>query len=170
MIGRFSPLTTYHLAVIQQMTGSRIVLVTQSFDSKNPIPPSLKIDMIRRAVPNATIIGCKHVIDGLTQIGKLHTNAQITLHCGSDRSEDYQRLNTYTETTGVTIKTVVTHRREADQHSASYVRSLAQAGDYQRFESVCGLAVTDAEVAYHLIRENASIQSKVGPQSIKHHD
>lgn len=162
IIGRFNPLTTFHKSIISTMTGQRFVVTTSSHDEhRNPIQPSTKLRMLEATFQTelspVRVMLCKDAIDALFVVGEAIKDAEIILHCGSDRGDDYQRLNRYTDQAGVTIKEVIVHDRLSEEHSATYLRQSAIRGDRDTFDRLCALTPEHREQVYNLIRRYASV-------------
>lgn len=161
MVGRFNPLTIYHLEAMNKMPTTRntVIAATRSQgDDKNPIPlgqkwTSLDRALTARGVPPYVSILCDNVLDGILQC-RTFLMREIILYCGSDRADDYLRLNTYTEPEGIRVVDVVCIDRTDDHHSATYLRELAILGKKKEFKALCGYIGRDKDAAYHAIRSH----------------
>ncbi len=166
LVGRFNPLTRYHLRLIESMPHPRAIAVTGSIGRKDPLDIATKLTLMGNTIKDVSsnepfeLFHAKHVIDALKQLGTFPTPRPVVLHCGTDRVEDYQRLNTYTHETGVEIVSVVEHVRLEAVHSATYLRLLATTSQEPEFIETCGYTqLSDRQLAYDMIRSYyASVQ------------
>lgn len=166
IVGRFNPLTVYHRDVIEQIAGPCVIAITGSIGPKDPLPLNLKMRLTQEVVDSQHqvnpryLIPAKDVLDAVRTVGLKFNCPNVILHCGSDRAGDYQRLNTYAHETGVESISVVGYEREHENHSATYLRSLAVNGMYDEFMSMCGYAHrADCILVYDAIRSYyASVQ------------
>lgn len=178
-VGRFNPLTTYHMGIIQQMQGHKVIVATKTYGIKDPIHVASKMMMLNAAIvkkprTSMDLLEARDIMEALTLAGhaaaKLELSNEIILHCGTDRAVTYQRLNRYTEETGVVINRIVVHDRLDDTHSATHLRSLAVAGQWNEFQKLCGYATTQHKsMAYNMIRmHHGSLQGQTISPAIKH--
>lgn len=161
MVGRFNPLTIYHLDVINNMPLERSVIgMTKSEgDDKNPLSCGMKDQFLERALldradPVRVHFHCNDVLHAVFQCKEIYRVNEVVLYCGSDRAQDYFRLNTYTEPEGIRIVDVVGINRLDDQHSATYLRELAKLGRKKEFKELCGYVGRDKDAAYAAIRSH----------------
>ena len=156
MVGRFNPLTVHHAAVINQMPdGQSVVATTMSEgNDKNPIRTKYKLDFMANALTAYPIFECTDVINGILQCKTLYGADEVILYCGSDRAQDYLRLNTYTEPEGIRVVDVVCVDRLDEKHSATYLRELAKLGKEKEFKALCGYSGRDRDAAYKMIRSH----------------
>lgn len=159
MVGRFNPLTIYHLDAIRKMPDHQtLVATTRSYgDKNNPLNAGDKWIYLDRALtthirPTLVSIRCDNVIDAVLQCKTINLSTEVVLYCGSDRAEDYLRLNTYTEPEGIRIVDVVSIDRLDVHHSATHLRELAVLGKKKEFKALCGYVGRDKDKAYHAIR------------------
>lgn len=161
IVGRFNPLTVHHLAIITAMKGQKLIMVTGTSGPNDPLAVDDKINFMKSTIhkidPSAMILHARNVIDALEIAGdvaqKNGVSNNITLHCGSDRADGYRRLNTYTNQTGVVIKDIIIHSREDDRHSATHLRALANAKNWNGFQGLCGYSnIKDVASAYKMIQ------------------
>lgn len=154
LVGRLNPMTIYHRDLIEQ-NRIRYIFLTGTEDAEsNPIPARLKVDMTLEAFRhvNYTVVQCSGVFDAIQKARAFWAPEHITLHCGSDRAADYQRLNTYSKELGLKELVVQSYDRLDDQHSATHLRQLAKDGNFKEFEQLCGYRPHHIEVAYEVIR------------------
>lgn len=156
MVGRFNPLTAYHYEVINSMPdGQSVVAVTRTVgDKKNPLELEEKLNLMAGSITAYPIFDCADVLDAVLQCKTLYGATEVILYCGSDRAQDYLRLNTYTEPEGIRVVDVVCVARLDDTHSATHLRSLARQGLKEEFKAVCGYAGKDRDTAYEMIRNH----------------
>lgn len=160
LVGRFNPLTVYHLDVIRTLPMYHSVVattITQGND-KNPLSYPDKYRWMDRALIQAarynTLFPCTDVLDAIKNTHRIFGCEEIVLHCGSDRAEDYLRLNSYTEPEGIRIVDVQSIARLDCDQSATYLRELAKQGRKKEFKQLCGYVGRDKDHAYKAIRDH----------------
>lgn len=161
MVGRFNPLTIYHLDAIRKMPENQTLIATtrSQGNDRNPLNAGDKWIFLDRALttyirPTLVSIRCDDVLDAVLHCKTLTLSTEVVLYCGSDRAEDYLRLNTYTEPEGIRVVDVVCIERLDDHHSATYLRELAVLGKKKDFKALCGYVGRDKDKAYHAIRNH----------------
>lgn len=161
MVGRFNPLTIYHLEAINKMPEGRSVIgmTKTEGNDKNPLPLGMKDlflgrSLVDRADPVRVHFHCDDVLNAVIRCKEMYRVDEVVLYCGSDRAQDYLRLNTYTEPEGIRVVDVVCVDRLDDQHSATYLRELAKLGKKKEFKALCGYVGRDKDKAYDMIRSH----------------
>lgn len=160
LVGRFNPLTVYHLDLIRQMPMYHTIIATTQTqgNDKNPIGYRDKYRWMDRALVNAghynMLIPSRDVLHAIKVTHDIYGCTEIVLHCGSDRAEDYLRLNSYTEPEGIRIVDVRSIPRLDSDQSATYVRELAKTGKKKEFKELCGYIGRDKDHAYKAIRDH----------------
>ena len=137
-IGRFQPLTSGHMKMINELKkfkNAYIFIVkgkkTSKDKDKNPFDIDLQKEMIKKVAPKIDVI---EIPSGffVDEIEKLPEN-EFYLLCGSDRVKGYERMLSYLENKKVNILEIL---RSNEDISATKVRQALKNDNKKEFEKM----------------------------------
>lgn len=157
--GRFNPPTIAHQALFHRVADianietEGMIATSQTFDQKNPLGILEKTEILSSMVPRGVKLECQYESPFALMAALANKYETVTLVCGSDRINDYRRLQGYHPN----LKLDIVDRD--DTISSSLLREACAVGDYDTFVKYYGGPSNSTVSVYNTVKERVKCLS-----------